>query len=450
MKKDNNNRALTQAFDKVYPGSHSNLRKLSVQISKERIFVKKAAGARVWDADGKEYVDFVCGAGPNILGHCHPEFIDALKRHLSTVPITVGSGMLFTEVDIEVAQKIEDYVPCADKVKFCATGTEAVQVAIRLARAYTGRRYFIRFEGHYHGWSDNVLGGVGDHALFEAIRSGKPVSRPFPISSEEDILETQGRDPSAFEQCFMVPWNDAELLDKVLEAYGTEVAMILCEPITVNHACMPPMPGFLEHLRQLCDQYGIVLAFDEVITGFRVGLGGAQKELGVTPDITTFGKAMAAGLPCSAVVGKDEIMELLRNRRVLGPGTYMGYPLALRAALATINVLERDNGAVYREFDRLQDKLTNGLKAIAKSRGLSLLTQGCRGAFNTLFVDKDIIYRDEDLAEVDMERVLKFWEEMATEGVLGMLGSKWFLCAAHTDADIDWTLEAAERVMQRL
>lgn len=445
------NMELTRMFDEVYPGSHSNLRKVSVQISSERIFIVKGRGARVWDANGKEYVDFVCGAGPNILGHCHPEFMDALRKHLETLPITVGSGMLFTPHDIEVARKIESHVPSAEKVKFCATGTEAVQIAIRLARAYTGRRYFVRFEGHYHGWMDNVLGGVGDHELFQAIRGGKPVMRkPFPHRSEEDVLETEGRDPAAFEQCFMIPWNDFEVLERVLEKYGEEIAMIHCEPICVNHGCMPPMPGFLERIRELCSKFGIVLSFDEVITGFRVGLGGVQKELGVTPDLTTFGKAIAAGFPCAAVVGKNEIMDLLKNRRVLGPGTYMGYPLALTAALATIRILERDNGAVYHEFDRLQKRLTEGLKLIAKGHRIPLMVQGCRGAFNTYFVDKEVAYRDEDLADVDWGRVQKFWEEMAKEGVLGMLGARWYLSVGLTDRDIDWTLEAAERVMGRL
>jgi glutamate-1-semialdehyde 2,1-aminomutase len=451
MSNGQNNTELTRMFDEVYPGSHSNLRKVSVQISSERIFVVKGRGARVWDANGKEYVDFVCGAGPNILGHCHPEFVNALKEHLETLPITVGSGMLFTPHDIEVARKIVDYVPSAEKVKFCATGTEAVQIAIRLARAYTGRRTFVRFEGHYHGWMDNVLGGIGDQGLFQNIREGMPVTRkPFPCRSEEDVLETAGRDPAAFEQCFMIPWNDFDVLERVLEKYGEEIAMIHCEPISVNHGCMPPLPGFLERIRELCTRYGIVLSFDEVITGFRVGLGGVQKELGITPDLTTLGKALAAGLPCAAVVGKNEIMELHKNRKVLGPGTYMGYPLALTAALATIRILERDSGAVYREFDRLQKRLTDGLKSIAKGRGMPLMVQGCRGAFNTYFVEKEVAYRDEDLADVDWGRVQKFWEEMAKEGVLGMLGARWYLSVGLTDRDIDWTLEAAERVMGRL
>ena len=452
MKYTKNNLELTKMFDTVYPGSHSNLRKVSVQIASERIFIVKGRGARVWDADNNEYIDFVCGAGPNILGHCHPEFVDALKRQTDNMAATVGSGMLFTAHDIEIAQKIERHVPCAEKVKFCTTGTEAVQVAIRLARAFTGKRFFVRFEGHYHGWMDNVLGGVLDTGLIQKIREGNQelYGKPFPLRSEEDVYGSEGVDPSAFEQSFMLPWNDIEVLERVLHKYNEEIALIHMEPIVVNHGCMPPLPGFLEKVRELCDTYNIVLSFDEVITGFRVGLGGAQKELGITPDITTFGKAMAAGIPCSAVVGKNTIMEQLRDRRVLSPGTYMGYPFGTAAALATITILEDDNGAVYREFDRLQKRLTDGLIQIGRDKGLPIMIQGCRGAFNTYFTEKKAIYKEEDLADVDWNMVLKFSNELAKEGVLIMLGARWYLCVGLTGTDVDKTLECAARAMDHL
>jgi glutamate-1-semialdehyde 2,1-aminomutase len=250
-----------------------------------------------------------------------------------------------------------------------------------------------------------------------------------------------------------LPWNDIEVLEKVLQAYGKEVAMIQCEAIPANNGCLPPLPGFLERVRDLCNEYGIVLSFDEIITGFRVGLGGIQKELGVTPDIAVFGKAMAGGIPCSAVAGKEAIMDLIRQRRVISPGTYMGYPLGLAATLSTIRILERGEGAVYREFDRLQAKLTAGLRSIAKSRGLHLLTQGCRGVFYTLFTNREVsvIHKDEEMAAVvDMPKVMKFWTEMAKEGALAAPYARWYLCTAHTDADIEWALEAAERAIRKI
>jgi glutamate-1-semialdehyde 2,1-aminomutase len=359
--------------------------------------------------------------------------------------------MLYTPHDIELAEKIEYYVPCAEKVKFCVTGTEAVQMAIRLARAHTKRRYFIRFEGHYHGWADNVIGGVLDKELIKAIReSGKVVREPFPIESDQDFRGTVGKDAAASRQSLMLPWNDIEVLEKVLERYGGEVAMIHMEPIVCNHFCMYPLPGYLERVREWCVKYGIVLSFDEVITGFRVGLGGAQQELGITPDITTLGKAIAGGMPLSAIVGKNEIMELFTNRTVLGPGTFNGYPFGLAAALATIRILEKDNGAIYKEIDRVQKRLMDGMRKISLSRGIPMLIQGCRGAFYTCFVDKEIAYVEEDVADVDREKSIKFWENMAQEGILFLFGGRWYISAGVTDADVDRTLECADRVLGKL
>jgi glutamate-1-semialdehyde 2,1-aminomutase len=322
------------------------------------------------------------------------------------------------------------------------TGSEAVQLAIRLARAYTKRRYFIRFENHYHGWIDNVLGGVVNP---------KASGKPFGMESEEDYCNTEGKDPEALEQSFILPWNDIEALEECLKKYGEEVAMIHCEPIVFNHFALLPRPGYLERMRELCTQYGIVLSFDEVITGFRVGLKGAQGRLGITPDIATFGKAIGGGAPCSMVAGKSEIMELLRGRKVLGPGTFMGYPFGLEAALTTIKILERDDGVVYREMDRIQERLTDGLKEIFKRRGIPVLIQGVTGGFFTLFgVEKEIAYTDEDVAGLDMDMVMNFWKNMQDEGVIFIVGCRWYLSVAHNDADVDRTLEAADRTMASL
>ena len=242
------------------------------------------------------------------------------------------------------AENVLNLSPCAEKVLCGITGSEAVQLVIRLARAYTKRRYFIRFEGHYHGWLDNVLGGVvNDNAL----------GMPFALESTADMLTTEGRDPEAFLQSFKLPWNDIAVLENVLEKYGEQVALIIMEPINCNGGCCSPRPGYLERVRELCTKYGIVFCLDEVITGFRVGLNGAQGLLGVTPDIATFGKAMAAGIPVAAVAGKRWIMDLIETRRVVSVGTFNGYPLGVAASLATINILERDNGAMYMHIDKI-------------------------------------------------------------------------------------------------
>ena len=302
-----------------------------MEATQHRVFIVRAEGSHIWDVDGNEYIDYQGGLGPNILGHRHPEYVQALKDQLDTSAPCLGSGLFHTLDDIEVAEKLVKHIPCAERVKFCLSGSEAVQMAIRLSRAYTGRPYFIRFGGHYHGWFDNVLGGMVDP---------NPKGKPFPFYDPNanpgtDPYFTKGRAAGTEKESFVLPWNDLAVLEDTLKKYGDEVAMIHFEALVVNHGALEPRPGFLEKVRELCTKYGIVMSIDEVITGFRMGLDGAQGHYGVTPDIATFGKAMAGGLPFSAVVGKAEIMEQLRDRTVLGPGTFNGNPLGMRAVLAT-------------------------------------------------------------------------------------------------------------------
>lgn len=419
---------------KVMPGPQSNLR---VPLSTNPIFMVQGQGAHLWDADDVEYIDYMLAAGPGILGHGNEEFIGALKSQLDTLYYSV-SGASQTPWEVNLAEKFVRHVPCADKVRFCLSGTEAVQLAVRLARAYTGRRYFIRFEGSYNGWLDNVLGGLVHE---------DPVANPFPYEDEADHLDTEGRDSSAFEQCFRLPWNDAKILEHVLDRWGEEVALIHMEAILVNGGCCPPRPGYLERVRELCDRYGIVLSFDEVITGFRVALGGAQSEVGVIPDIATYGKALGAGIPISAVGGRAEIMDLLLKRRVIGAGTFNGYPLGVVAALTTLSILERDDGAFYKRLDEVQLRLMDGLREISRLRGLPTLIQGPRGVFSFHFIDKDVAYSVRDLDLADTELYKRFRNLLTEKGVLVMWGGRWFISGVLTDADVDRTLEAADRAM---
>lgn len=421
----------------VMPGPQSNLR---APLSARPSFIVKGRGGRLWDVDGREYIDYMIAAGPGILGHGRPEYIQALKDQLDTLYYTV-SGASQTPQEIELAEKFHRHVPCAEKVRFCVSGSEAVQLAIRLARAYTGRPYFVRFEGHYHGWLDNVLGG---------LVHDDPVAEPFPYEGEEDPLGTEGRDPAAFANSFRLPWNELDLLERVLERWGDKVALIHMEPILINGGCCPPRPGYLEGVRELCDRYGVVLCFDEVITGFRIGLGGAQAELGVTPDLATYGKALAAGLPISAVAGRAEIMDLLLERRVVGAGTFNGYPLGVAAALTTIEILERDEGAFYGLIDWRQAELTKGLAEIAARRGLPLLIQGPRGVFCLHFIDRPVAYSVRELKQADVGMQNRLRTLLAEEGVLVMWGGRWYLSAGLTEKDVAETLERAERAMNRL
>jgi len=435
---------LTQKFNQLYPTGHSNFR-IPVAVSQHRVFLERGQGSRLWDVDGNEYIDYLGAMGPSILGHRHPEYIQSLKDFMDEHSISVGSGVFFSGDDIEVAEKLLQHVPCAEKVKFCVTGTEAVQLAIRLARAYTGRPRFIRFGGHYHGWMDNVLGGTVDP---------KPEGRPFAVDDPDsdpmaDTYFTKGKASGAVEESFLLPWNDLEALEETLKKYGEEVAGIHFEALVCNHFCLMPRPGYLERIRELCDQYGIVMSIDEVITGFRMGLDGAQGHFGVTPDISTLGKAVAGGMPFSAVVGKAEILDQLQEGAVLGPGTFNGYPLGMRAALATLRILDRNDGAVYQEMEAVQAELMRGLGDLAKKHGLPMRIQGARGVFFTMFgLDPDTVaYTDEDLEGMDFGLYLKFWAEMQQQGVITLVGGRWYPSIAHTRADVEQTLDAADRVM---
>ena len=440
--KNQRNRELTEKFNRLFPGGHTNFRRTRMEASPTRIFLTRGEGAHVWDVDGNEYIDYMGGLGPNILGHRHPEFVQTLKNHLDNLHTCSGSGVLHLPIDIELAEKLVQHIPCAEAVKFSVTGSEAVQMAIRLARAYTKRRYFIRFENHYHGWIDNVLGGVYNKAY---------IGKPFGVESVMDWGGTEGKDPDALYQSFVLRWNNIEELETIIKKYGQEIAMIHFEGIVCNHWGFPPRPGYLERMRELCTEYGIVMSMDEVITGFRVGLNGAQGVLGVTPDMSTLGKAMGGGVPISVCVGKREIMDLLRGRRVLGPGTFMGHPLGMTAALACIGILERDNGAAYKEMAKKQKRLEDGLREIFKRRGVTVLIQGPLGALYTIFgVDKEIAYDDDDLVGEDSELLDKFRANMNEEGVIVMLGGRWYMTTVHTDADIDKTLEAADRSAAKL
>ncbi|MBW2617253.1 MAG: aminotransferase class III-fold pyridoxal phosphate-dependent enzyme [Deltaproteobacteria bacterium] len=450
MLKNEKNKELTEKFNKYYPGGHTNFR-IPLKATKGRVFIVRAEGSHMWDVDGNEYIDYQGALGPSILGHRHPEYTQALKDLLDTTSICIGSGAVFSPDDVEVAERFVKYVPCAEEIKLSITGTEAVQMAIRLARAYTGRPYFIRFGGHYHGWVDNILGGLPN-----TNPEGKPFAVQDPTSSPwEDWAFTTGKAPSANQESFLLPWNDLDALETTLKKYGEEIALIHFEALVCNHFCQLPRPGYLERIRELCTEYGIVMSIDEVITGFRLGLSGAQGHFGVTPDIATFGKAMSAGMPSSAVVGKAEIMELLREtgeNKVLGPGTFNGYPLGTRATLANMKILEKDDGAVYTEMNRVQKRLMDGLEESAERHGIPMCIQGDTGVFFTIFgVEKGtVVYTDEDMADLDIPMLLKFWEAMKQEGFAILTGGRWYMTIVHTDEDIDRTLESADKVMATL
>ena len=423
-------------FYQFYPGGHTNLK--SVPKGMELI-VDRAEGALVWDSDGKKYTDFACTYSATILGHGYPQYINSLHQLIDSTALCVGGCFGFTENDVVLAEKLITHIPCAEQVKLTISGTEAVQAAMRIARAHTGRPYVLQFHGHYHGWMDNTIGPFLDAEL-AAISSA--------IACPEATL---GRSPGALDGMLVIDWNDLAALEKTLSHLGGQVAMIIMEAYASNAGGKLPRPGYLKRVRELCDQYGIVLCFDEVQTGFRVGLNGAQGLFGVTPDLTTLGKALGGGMPIAAVVGKAEIMEVLREGKTICAGTYMGHFLSVQAARTTIEILERDNGAVYLEMDRLQQRLMSGLEEIARCRGVSMRVQGVTGLFSILFgIDPDKVqYCAADARGRDIERGNKFWMLMKEQGIYAC-PDRWFLSIVHTDQDIDRALAAADRVMEQL
>jgi len=428
---------LYERANKIMPGTQSNFGALWMDT--KPLFFDKGKGAHLIDVDGNEYIDYIYGLGPGILGYGNEEYLQAVKDQLDKVYYLAGWSQ--SPLEIELAEKFIQYVPCAEKVRFGLSGTEVVQLVIRLARAYTKRRYFIRFEGHYHGWLDNVLGG---------LVNDQSEGKPYAIESDKDPIKTEGRDPAAFEQSFKLPWNDIDVLERVLEKYGEEIALIHMEAILCNGGACFPRPGYLERVRELCTKYGIILGFDEIITGFRVGLSGAQGLLGVTPDIATFGKAMASGLPMAAVAGKKEILDLLSEQRVMGGGTFNGYPLGMAGALATIKILERDNGAFYKKLAQTQKRLTDGLREISKRHGVPALIQGPTGVFFFVFTEKEVAYTVRDLKGADEEKQRKLRRLLIEEGVLIYRAGRWYPSGALTEKDVDKTLEGADRVLGKL
>ncbi len=415
------------------PGPHSNLGKLT---QSHPIFIEHGKGSHIYDVDGNDYIDYINSLGPGILGYGNEEYINSVSEQLKKL-CYLNSGDLRSIVEIELSEKIVKHIPCAEKVRFALTGTEANQLAIRLARAYTGKSHILRFEGQYYGWLDNVLGGVvtGDW------------DNPIAAYSEKDPNKTKGRDMHAFNQSFLIPWNDIETFENVLNKHKDEIALVLMEPISLNSGCCLPREGYLERVRALCSKYNILLCFDEVQTGFRVSLNGAQGMLGITPDISTFGKALGGGIIIGAIAGKKEIMAQLLNRSVIGAGTFNGNPLSLASALATLKILEKDEGALYKRIEITQKLLATGIKEIAKRHGIPLLIQGPTGVFYCNFIDKDIIYSPVEIKEADYIKLGRFVKGLFDMGVLVVGGGRWFISSALSENDIDKTLDIVSKVM---
>ncbi|HMR19641.1 MAG TPA: aminotransferase class III-fold pyridoxal phosphate-dependent enzyme, partial [Sphingobacterium sp.] len=314
------------------------------------IFYTHGEGSRVYDADGNVYLDFTLSQGPLIVGHSHPHVLDEVETYSRRGQLFAGQHIK----EIELAEKLNQLIPSADLMRFCLDGSEAVQTAFRVARSKTGRSKFLRFEGHYHGWLDNVAWAISTPSVEALGDEANPNIHPW----------SAGLSPNSQHDFITLPWNDLHLVEHVVAERHHELAAIITEPVMCNNGCIEPNEGFLQGLRDICDRYGIALIFDEVITGFRLGLGGAQRYYNITPDLSIFAKAIASGYPISAIVGKKEWMEEIVSARVIHAGTMNTSNPTVAAALATIAVLERDPDTYNRMF-RLGRRLMDGLRDAA-------------------------------------------------------------------------------------
>jgi len=394
------------------------------------IFFTKGEGAYLFDADDKQYIDYVASWGPMILGHANQLVVDAVKQ-------TLEKGLGFgapTEIETTLAKKVCELVPSIELVRMVSSGTEATMSAIRLARGFTGRDKIVKFEGCYHGHSDSLLVKAGSGAL----TLGVPTSPGVPAALAEHTLTLE--------------YNNINQVREALNKVGDEVACIIVEPVAGNMNCIPPVDGFLQGLREVCDEYNIVLIFDEVMTGFRVALGGAQAYYDVKPDLTTLGKVIGGGLPVGAFGGKREIMEYIAP---LGPvyqaGTLSGNPMSMSAGLAMLNALS-DDANFYQNLSKKVQMLTDGILAQAKANNIGMTANVVGGMFGLFFTDSNTVTNFNETSQCDVERFKKFYHLMLEEGVY-MAPSAYeagFVSNAHTDEDIQATIDATGRVFAKL
>ena len=418
----------TQAQKHIPGGVNSPVRAFN-GVGGEPIFFKRAQGAYAWSESDMQYIDYVGSWGPMVLGHAHPDVIKVVQE-------TASHGLSFgapTVLETEMADRVCELVPSMDLVRMVSSGTEATMSAIRLARGFTGRDKIVKFEGCYHGHSDSLLVKAGSGAL----TLGVPTSPGVPAALAELTIT--------------LSYNNLEEVKQTFKEIGDQIACIIVEPVAGNMNCIPPVPGFLEGLREVCDQYGSVLILDEVMTGFRVSLGGAQGHYNITPDLTTLGKVIGGGMPVGAFGGKKEIMQQIAP---LGPiyqaGTLSGNPVAMAAGLATLELVSQDG--FYETLTRQTTKLVKGLEERAAKANIALTTNQVGAMFGFFFTEEKNISSFEQVSACDAERFQTFYHGMINEGIYLAPSSyeTGFVSSAHSDEDIERTLDAAEKVFLTL
>jgi len=402
------------------------------------IFMERGRGSHIYDVDGNEYIDWMMAFGALPLGHAHPEIVEAITEAAST-------GAHFataTPVELEVAEMLQSLVRNAERVRFANTGTEAVMAAIRLARGVTGRPKILKFEGHYHGWHDDLL--VSSNVL--------PSSALGLRSDPIKIPDSSGLNRSALDDTIVVPWNDLHILESALANNRGQIAAIITEGVMANMGVIPPAKGYLTGLEEMAREHGIVFILDETVTGFRIAPGGCQEYYKLSPDLVTFGKALGCGLPVAALVGRANVMDALQWGGVLHYGTHNGSRIGMFAARANLRVLTRDNNAAFRHSWRIAEQLCTGLSDLFRQRGRSVLVQRVGPMFQLMFTDQPAIRDYREFCQfVDRAAFQKFVLSLFPFGVYASPSASLhsIVTLAHTDQDVERTLEAATKVVNQ-
>jgi glutamate-1-semialdehyde 2,1-aminomutase len=399
------------------------------------LFLADASGSMVTDVDGNRYIDYALAWGPLILGHRHPSVVAAVREQADR-PHIYGAQH---ELEYQVAEMIQELVPCAERVAFTSSGSEAVQLVLRLARAFTRRKLIVKFEGHYHGWMDSVLLSYKPSA--DQLRQAGSLC---------GVPGSAGQVANAADNVLVLPWNDADKLETLLSERGSEVAAIITEPILCNSGCIEPDDHYLERMAELAKQHGALLIFDEVITGFRKDIRGAQSYYNVTPDLATLGKAIGGGLPLSAIVGRGEILEMMFTEGVAFGGTFNGNPLSLAAAFATLTELAQADGEPLKQANKRGEEIMRGIQAAAYKHGLPLLVTGFGTAFALHFTQRSELRDYREVLEDDPVLLQRCLFESLREGLCLVPDGRIYVSTVHTEDDAARTISAMDRVFSRL
>src|SRR5271165_69589 len=399
------------------------------------IVLERGRGSHIFDVDGNEYVDFMMSFGALIHGHAHPAIVETVSK-------AIAEGSHFasaTPAEVEAAERFCRMVPTAEAVRFCNSGTEAAMLALRLARAHTGRTKFLKFEGHYHGWYDPYLLSSHFHPAEQLGLPGAPNVLP----------DSAGVPANTFGDVVLAPWNDIDVLEAIFAKYGDELAAVITEPIMANMGCILPEPGYLKRMGELACQHGAVFILDETVTGFRYAPGGCQEMYDLRPDLSIFGKALGAGFPIGAVTGRREILDRTRwgGGMVLHYGTFNGHRLTMQVVTTNLDLLMADDCAAYKKLFDIGNAAIAGLREMFARRGIPAIVQGFGPMFQVYFAERDVVHGYRDYcAHVDTQKYARFVEALLLRGIYmtPSNGLHWIISTAHSQDDVESLLEAAD------